>query len=427
MRRTRHRTHRQPPLRVGLFGILGSGNLGNDASLDVVMRSLRERHPDADLGFFAMGPDHLERRYGAPAVHLQWYEANMERLARLPAPLLKVVGRLLDPVRTLAWVRHQDVVLVPGAGVLETTTPMRPWAFPYSLLSLGLAARLVGTRVGLVCVGANVVAKGPTRWILSRATRLVDYRSYRDELSRDAMREMGVDVHADKVYPDLAFALEVPERGPVGPRTVGFGLMNYRGGAQDRARADEMHEAYVDAVTRLVRLLVDDGWQVRLFPGDREDETVVRRVLGAVQLRSAGDGAAPVVAERVGTMADLMRVMAGVDVVVATRYHNVLAALKMSIPTLSIGYAAKLDVLMATMGLGEFCQSAASIDVDRAIEQLRELEARNDELTELLRQRNRAQTEGVRRQLDALSRFLRPGTAEAVDRRSAAGEPTSQA
>ena len=50
--------------RVGFFGILGSGNLGNDGSLDAVVGYLRERHPDARLGFFCMGPDELAARYG---------------------------------------------------------------------------------------------------------------------------------------------------------------------------------------------------------------------------------------------------------------------------------------------------------------------------------------------------------------------------
>jgi polysaccharide pyruvyl transferase WcaK-like protein len=399
---------------VGLFGILGSGNLGNDGSLDVIVTYLRERHPEAELGFFAMGPQHLADRYRAPAVHLQWYEAHMDRLAWVPAPLLKVVGRLLDPVRTLVWTRGHDVVVVPGAGVLETTTPMRPWALPYSLLSAAVAARLVGTRFALVCVGANVATGTTTRWIISRAVRLAHYRSYRDELSRDAVRQMGVDVRDDEVYPDLAFALEDPPPGRASPRTVGVGVMNYRGGADDRARSDALHEAYVAALQQLVLALVDEGWQVRLFPGDKEDATVQRRILAAVRDRG-GDAESRVAGERVDTWSDLMQVMAGVELVVATRFHNVLGALKLSIPTLSIGYAGKQDALMESMGLGEFCQHAASVDVTRALDQVRALDSRRHELTAVLRERNRAQADGVARQLAALSGLLCPGTDAGAD------------
>ena len=75
-----------------------------------------------------------------------------------------------------------------------------------------------------------------------------------------------------------------------------------------------------------------------------------------------------------------MQQLASVDTVVATRYHNVLCALKLAKPTLSIGYAPKFDALMAEMGLAEFCQSARSLDVDRLIKQFTELESRSAQL-----------------------------------------------
>ena len=85
-----------------------------------------------------------------------------------------------------------------------------------------------------------------------------------------------------------------------------------------------------------------------------------------------------VVAEPVTSLAELMQQMAPVGTVVAIRYHNVLCALKLCKPTISLGYARKHDLLMADMGLSEFCQFAKSLDVDRLIEQFTELESRSD-------------------------------------------------
>ena len=62
---------------------------------------------------------------------------------------------------------------------------------------------------------------------------------------------------------------------------------------------------------------------------------------------------------------------------VATRYHNILCALKLAKPTVSIGYATKCDVLMADMGLSSFCQPVKSFDVARLIEQFKELDGRS--------------------------------------------------
>lgn len=387
--------------RVGLFGILGSGNIGNDGSLDAVVRFLRDRHPGVALDFMCMGPDRVTEVYGAPATALQWYEPHAGDATGVRAAALKILGKLLDPFRTFAWVRRQDVVIVPGMGVLEATLPLRPWAFPYSLFWLGVCARLTGAKVALVSVGASVVRKRLTRALITRAARLSHYRSYRDEFSRDALRRMGVDVTGDEVYPDLAFALPTPEPGPP-TGVVGVGVMAYYAGNDDRARADELHERYLTAITGFVRHLVDSGRSVRLFTGDVADEPVVERILAEFR----GSAGASVAAEPLTTLADLMSRMSTMDTVVGTRYHNVLCGLKLAKPTLSVGYADKHDVLMASMGLGEFCHPAKTIDLTRLVEQFEELERRHAELTATLVERNQAARDRLEPQFAALSKLI---------------------
>jgi polysaccharide pyruvyl transferase WcaK-like protein len=388
--------------RVGLFGILGSGNLGNDGSVAAVAAFLRDQHPGVRLDFMCMGPDRMRAVYSAPATSLQWYEPHAGNATGVRAAALKIVGKLLDPFRTYRWVRRQDVVIVPGMGVLEATLPLRPWAFPYSLFWLTVCARLSGAKVALVSVGASVISKRLTRWFVTRAARLAHYRSFRDELSRDAMRAMGVDTSADGVYPDLAFALDIPDPTPLSG-AVGVGVMAYYGGNDDRHRAAELHERYLVAVKGFVRHLVDSGRPVRLFTGDVADDPVVEEILASVD----GD----VVAEPHATLQDLMRQMSEVDTVVATRYHNVLCGLLAGRPTLSIGYARKNDVLMDAMGFGEFCQQASTIDLTRLVEQFDELERRRDELTATLAGRNRAARDRLDEQFTTLSKAISAVTA----------------
>ena len=43
------RLSRGAPPRVGLFGQLGSGNSGNDASMETVLAYLQQAHPDAHV------------------------------------------------------------------------------------------------------------------------------------------------------------------------------------------------------------------------------------------------------------------------------------------------------------------------------------------------------------------------------------------
>ena len=54
--------------RVGLFGLVGSGNLGNDVSMESVLRYLRTDHPEAVVDAMCKGPEKITRRYGIPAI-----------------------------------------------------------------------------------------------------------------------------------------------------------------------------------------------------------------------------------------------------------------------------------------------------------------------------------------------------------------------
>ncbi|MFI6644904.1 polysaccharide pyruvyl transferase family protein [Streptomyces sp. NPDC050504] len=407
--------------RVGVFGLLGSGNLGNDGSLEAVLGYLRAQHPDAVVDALCGGPEAVTTRYGIPATRLHWYRGEYRTASRAGAVVGKGLGKLVDVVRTAAWVRRHDVVIVPGMGVLEATLPLRPWGFPYSLFLLCASGRLTGTKVALVGVGADTIRDRPTRALVRRAARLAAHRSYRDELSRDAMRAMGVDTARDAVHPDLAFALPAPRgsapedgRGP-----VCVGVMDFHGGNDDRARAAEIHRRYLEGTTRFVRTLAEDGRRVRLLTGDACDAEVVDAIIAAVD--------SPLVtAAEATSLADLMAETAAAESVVATRYHNLICALKVGTPTLALSYAAKSEALMAGMGLDAYCHPAREVDADRLIEQFRELESRSAELRETLAERNADATRRLEAQFAALTKALFPKSPAAATTATTPHAPARQ-
>ncbi|MFD5749591.1 polysaccharide pyruvyl transferase family protein [Streptomyces sp. NPDC127033] len=391
------------PVRVGVFGLLGSGNLGNDGSLEAVLGYLRAAHPEAVVDALCGGPEAVTARYGIPATRLHWYRGEYRTASRAGAVAAKGLGKLVDAVRTAAWVRRHDVVIVPGMGVLEATLPLRPWGFPYALFLLCASGRLCATRVALVGVGAAPIGSRPTRTLVRWSARLAAYRSYRDTLSRDAMRAMGVDTARDEVHPDLAFALPTPPAGapPGPPGRVCVGVMAFHGGDDDRARAGEIHRRYLDGTTRFVRALAEDGRPVRLLTGDEADAPVAAAIVDAVD--------SPLVtAAETASLADLMRETAAADTVVATRYHNLVCALKVGTPTLALSYAAKSDALMARMGLDAYCHPAREVDAGRLLEQFRALERASAEVRRTLTERNLVATRSLERQFTALTAALFP-------------------
>lgn len=373
--------------RVGLFGDLGMGNIGNDASMEAVLSYLRAEQPEAVVDAMCAGPAAVRDRYGVPAVPMSWY-----RFAA-PGPVaaaLKVLGKGIDAFRMARWVGRHDAVIVPGMGIFETSLPLRAWGLPYALFAVGVSGRLLRTKVAYVSVGAGQVNQAVTGWLLRRAARLAAYRSYRDEDSRAAMTRWGLDTSADPVYPDLAFALPVPAAaGPGDPRLVCVGVMDYRGSNDDRSRADEIRASYVGEMTRFVRRLLDDGRSVRLVVGDTNgsDACVVREIVTAVRNVMPDLDPARLAAPAVHSLEDILRAMAPAGSAVVTRFHNVVAAVMLGKPVIAISYASKHDSLMAGSGLAEFCHPVRSLDHERLFRQLTELEGRSAQLRRTLADR----------------------------------------
>ncbi|MFJ6070807.1 polysaccharide pyruvyl transferase family protein [Streptomyces sp. NPDC093065] len=398
-------TVNETPVRIGLFGLFGAGNSGNDGSLEAVLDRLRAARPDAVVDAMCGGPEIVATRYGIPATRLNWYRGEYRTASGLSSVAAKALGKLVDVVRTAAWVRRHDAVIVPGTGVLETTLPLRPWGFPYSLFLLCATGRLFGTRVALVSVGAGPIGNRPTRILTRWSTRLAAYRSYRDTQSREAMRAMGVNTARDEVYGDLVFALPAPAANePAGtPGPVCVGVMDFHGSNDERDRAEEIHRRYLDGTTGFVRALVEEGRPVRLLTGDELDRPVAAAIVDAV-------GSPLVTVAEAASLADLMKETACADSVVATRYHNIVCALKVGTPTLALSYSAKSDALMAEMGMGDYCHPAREADADRLLEQFLELERDSARLRRTLSEQNLTVARRVEQQFTDLAAALFPAT-----------------
>lgn len=92
--------------------------------------------------------------------------------------------------------------------------------------------------------------------------------------------------------------------------------------------------------------------------------------------------------------------------IIATRFHNVIAALKLAKPTISIGYSDKHRDLMADAGLAEFSHPVHAFDPAVLVEQLHDLECRGETVRRSLRSHNSDLAEMLERQFDELDDAL---------------------
>ena len=355
--------------RIALFGHFGSGNLGNEGSLEAMLSFLRDARPDADISCICVDPEETRRAHGLDTLHVNWRPAS-PTLARIDRALLRLPGGLADLVRTVVQINRFDTVVVPGTGILDDFGT-GPRGMPYGILKWSVAARLFGKRFWFVSIGAGPIHNAMSRWLMCSAARLADFRSFRDTVSKEYMQTIGLDVRDDPIFPDIAFQLPAPQtecrsmdRG--GPLTVGVGVMTYFGWRQDLSSiaGQKIYHEYLAKMADFLTRLLDAGHRVRLLTGETSDARAVSDILTILNETQAQAAMERVAAQTPHSLHDLMQQIAETDLIVATRFHNIVCALKVGRPTISLGYAEKNDALLNEMGLGEFCQHIETFDVE---------------------------------------------------------------
>jgi polysaccharide pyruvyl transferase WcaK-like protein len=380
------------PVKVGLFGRFGVGNLGNDGSMEAMLAAVRRMRPGAQVVCICDGPEVVARIYRLPTVPMVTRTRPAGPLfGLLNRALLKLPARIAELFHAIAALRPLDVLLVPGTGILDDFGES-PLGTPSTIFTWCLAARLAGTPLAFISIGAGPIEHALSRWLMKAGAALAQYRSYRDAKSRDFMNQIGFDARDDPIFPDIAFQLPVPppagEGVPVpggSGLTVGLGVMTYYGWRCDATTGAATMNAYIDKLAAFVGWLLDQGHRVRVMLGDQDDRLAVDRLLGAVA--SARPGLAPgrLYFEPADSLHEVMRQMGTTDLVVATRFHNVVCALKLAKPTISLSYAAKNDVLMADMGVGEFCQHIERFELDLLTGQFSRLLAAREDVAQRIR------------------------------------------
>jgi polysaccharide pyruvyl transferase WcaK-like protein len=394
---------------VAVFGRLGSGNIGNDLLAEVVIDYLRREHPGVVIDAMCTGPERMRAAYGIEATQEFW----QPRYQRLPPPVARLangpLAKFVDTVRMGAWVRRQRVVIIPGTGALEATLPIRPWEAPYAMFLLGVYGRLFRTKLLMVSVGASPISQPATEWLFNWSARLAHYRSFRDTHSRDAMVERGVHAEHDPIYPDLAFGLPLPPYEAGDPGAVGIGVMDYSGGNSDRGRSAEIRAAYVSSVEEFAGWLIGGGRRIRLFVGDADDLPVAEEVLAYLRERFPGLDPAAAILEPALTFAELEQAMRKVSVVVGTRYHNVICAVRLAKPTIALSYSAKTVAVMNDAGLADFCMSARELSGPAMIKMFQALDGQAISLRQRIQENAVAQTRQLDEQFAMLSAKFIPG------------------
>jgi polysaccharide pyruvyl transferase WcaK-like protein len=352
--------------KITFLGHFGAGNLGNECTLQAIIERALRRWPEASLQCGCTDPKDVESRHNIPAFYWSVSASRRNRAAvggRLRAAVMRIFGELGQFSQCLRRVWWSDMLIVCGTQIVsDNLTGPKGW--PYELFKWSMLAALCRVKVLFIGIGVGPIDHPVSRWLIKRSLGFASYRSYRDKESRQYMEAIGFNTDRDSVCPDLAFGLSCEllrskEDRARQRRVVGVGLGYIAGLAEVWTKS---HQDYIKMMADFVCWLVEHDYNVRLLIGDFHHDVEVREeVVNAIKGRVVEVGR--VVAEPILSVEELLRQLDETDLVISSRFHNLVLALLLNRPVIALSYQAKFDALMAELGLSDYCLPLGTVDV----------------------------------------------------------------
>jgi polysaccharide pyruvyl transferase WcaK-like protein len=383
---------------IGFFGVFGSGNLGNECTLQALIYNVRKYLPNARLISICTNPsDVIERHKIAALTISQRSSHNFKPIAvkwKMPALVRKIHRAFIGiSEEVLAWMRtkkilkNMDVLIMSGTGML-TDYGEGILGFPYHIFKWSLLAKLCNCKLFFICVGAEPTRTHLAKWFIKSSLKLSDYNSFRDHYSMQYMEKIGFATNKCVIYPDVAFSLpksyfkkeNMTFREKI---CVGVGLMNYHGQGGIKKRSRAVYSDYIKKMAFFVMWLLEHDYRIRILIGDfRYDGPVLNDLKELIEGHGFKYKDCEIIDEPAVTLNTLLSQIASTNLVVSPRYHNVILSLMLNRPVLSISYNEKNDAVMERIGLEEFCLKIENFGTDELIRTFTKLEKKMDSFGE---------------------------------------------
>ena len=290
-----------------LSGYYGFDNLGDEALLELTVRELRRRHPDAVIDVLSNTPDATRKRYGVEAAPRGDIGAVRDAIARA------------------------DLVLSGGGGLLQNATSTRSLLYYAGIIRAAIRAR----KPAMIFAQSIGPLDAAGRLIVRQMCRGVRRATVRDDASRALLQRILPKVPVERTA-DVVWMLERNamrfdlEAEGLGPDSDPLAVVC--------VRKIPAFERGVRAMAAAVDQLATRGAKVAFLPlggtGDADASTTVIRacqstpvLLPAFELEKAA------------------YVIGRAQVVIGMRLHAVIVAARLGVPFLAIPYDPKVSAL----------------------------------------------------------------------------------
>jgi polysaccharide pyruvyl transferase WcaK-like protein len=422
---------------IAIWGHYHGGNLGDELVVATIIAAIRRRLPGARVVAISMAPaDTLERhsietypinvgkkpmKAGTSNLRRQAPNARLpatgrtasvaRRLCTRTAQIRKLVREVPFLWRSYRMLREMDLIVVAGSGQLLDEW-RGPWLHPYTTFRWAMLARLARVPILYPSVGAGPITSRLSAFFIRKAVASAEYLSVRDAHSGRVLASIGV-AGPLSVCPDMGYgipgemlrAAQSASAERMQATVVGLNVMAHQDPRYWPRGDVRRYDSFLRKMSAFASWLLDNGYAVRLFSSQtRSDARVAADLVRLLEETGPLDPSRfdSAIGE-VEQVDDLIRVIAGCDLVVAARYHSVLLPLLLDIPVLGLAYNAKTSELLSDAGHPERSLDIDDFSVAALIEAFRDL--RNQDGTKeraALRARIAGHRTAVEKQFDTL-------------------------
>lgn len=394
--------------------IIGGNYVGKgaEAMMHVVVSELRARLPD--LQFTVMLNETSRNRL--PERAAQFERENKVELrtmgARgladwLAAPITKALG--------LSWryYRHYFECIKGSAALLD----IRGFVFVPDLSIRGAnglgyylmseLARRNGVKHLVLPQVMGPIEGRLRRWLALHSLKHASLIVVRDPETKRILDGIGVGDYRDvAVCPDIAFLFRGAgeERAKELVRSLGLNsgefvaiTPNIR--IYERAEPNSGSNVYLDSLVEAVDFVREHlGRQVLLIPHEcnsarRDDVWVIERMLERLH-----DQRGVAVLGSEASAAEVKAVLGQAYALLGSRYHSLVAALSLGVPSVALSWSHKYEQLMELVGTREYCISRTDISGERICDRLHALAGHHRDLGRTIT----TSTAGIQRQIGGL-------------------------
>lgn len=427
------------PIRVGVFGPYGFGNMGDAALTDGTIAGLRRHIPNAEILGICQHPDNVTVRHGIqahaifrdyvrpaaaetqtrnsqvpPTGHKELAStpslskrvirfvksskllfAAAKNIQSLLALIVVVAQEVAFSFQVFRVVRQLDLMVMSGSGQLNEEWG-GPWRYPFALFRWTLLARLTGCKVAFLSVGAGTVSTTMGVFFCASSLRLAHYKSVRDKQTLALVT--GWNVREVLLIPDMAFGINfqiAPEtdRDPSDIR-IGINPIAYCDPRSWFQPDQERYKSYIKKIAEFCTHQLQRGYSIHFIPNELHmDNLVINDIIA--QLAPDLRNSSRVVRPETRNYLDVFRNISRCDYLIASRFHGLLFSFMSKKPVITVAFHFKLSALASEMGQEDFCIDIANFQTEQMETLFETLVSRREQISQTIDMRASTYAEKV--------------------------------